>query len=497
MMQLFIESDNRNIYLNKVSQIEKDITIRQKQINNLDVHKRSIMKNYDEFIGITNLANCHYKSTEYKLMEEKQAYMIMNLKAADLLKYKEENQDGVAYSLQRIEDELCELQIMIQNKRKLKQMTMETIAALEAEEAEIKAKLNVRESDDKTWDSLIQVIKIIRPEIIEYDIFYNSKEQHKEKLKTLYGKSMRAYYRNPENMPDDPSDDDSTDAQGANKNKKEKVIKEFLEDLDARCRMNITHHMSQDSEAFNEFREDNKPLFDVDQERSIPEAGEGEVFQVEADPFDDMKSFESEDVHDVIRKNKFHKNGENPLVSVMLSNYRNDINGIVKDIIGYYWSLENKMTGMRSIFTYLESEATIKKTLKKAKKKELKVSKNTARIAGHQEDYNCLSELMKYENFELDNMLTTKDNENEKIAEKCRNIQVLLFALFTALMNFSLKFMRWIKIIDDETQNEIVNREMVGKLNTFQQEFIVYISNKSSNKFYNYAISYMPESDKQ
>ena len=54
MMQLFIETDNRNIYLNKVSQIEKDITIRQKQINNLDVHKRSIMKNYDEFIGITN-----------------------------------------------------------------------------------------------------------------------------------------------------------------------------------------------------------------------------------------------------------------------------------------------------------------------------------------------------------------------------------------------------------------------------------------------------------
>lgn len=93
-------------------------------------------------------------------------------------------------------------------------------------------------------------------------------------------------------------------------------------------------------------------------------------------------------------------------------------------------------------------------------------------------------------------MLTLKDNENEKVNNKCRNIQTLFFALFTALMNFSLKFMRWIKIIDTETNSEIVNKEMLTKFNVMQQEFIVYVSNKTSNKFYNYAINYMSDEEK-
>jgi len=93
-------------------------------------------------------------------------------------------------------------------------------------------------------------------------------------------------------------------------------------------------------------------------------------------------------------------------------------------------------------------------------------------------------------------MLTLKDNENEKVNNKCRNIQTLFFALFTALMNFSLKFMRWIKIIDTETNSEIVNKEMLTKFNKMQQEFIVYISNKTSNKFYNYAVNYMSDEEK-
>jgi len=73
---------------------------------------------------------------------------------------------------------MSELEIMLENKRKLLRISKDTIRALEQEETNIKDKLDRRESEDKVWDSMIQVIKIIRPEIIEYDLFHNSKNHN-------------------------------------------------------------------------------------------------------------------------------------------------------------------------------------------------------------------------------------------------------------------------------------------------------------------------------